>query len=90
MEISNEELAVNIDLVLNTSEGRQVLNAIFHTFNLDVPSCTTDPNSALCFCAKRDLMLAIYRLFNDEQLKIIKETNRCQTNQQLLMKALNQ
>ena len=67
-----KELGVNIDLVIKTSEGREVLRAILDTLNLSAPTCTTDPNMALAFCAKRDLMLQILNLFTNEQLQTIR------------------
>lgn len=66
------ELSINIDLVLKTNEGKAVLKAILDTLNLSAPTCTTDPNMALAFCAKRDLMLQILNLFTNEQLQIIR------------------
>ncbi|SPT71505.1 Uncharacterised protein [Anaerobiospirillum thomasii] len=66
------ELSINIDLVLKTNEGKAVLKAILDTLNLSAPTCTTDPNMALAFCAKRDLMLQILNLFTNEQLQTIR------------------
>ena len=73
-----DELSLNIDLVIKTSEGRAVLQAIFNTLNLDVPLYTTDANTALAFSAKRDLMLKILDLFTDEQLIKIRGNTTCQ------------